>query len=376
MGSENCTIGGAQCHYKLAGTVDRAATRLILSIIVQAITALFLLLLLTACGRSDTGPDRIEHYITRLARTLDARPPEQQITPVARISAADLMPLPVTRSNIDVLDFLSLSDCALQVNLGRRNSSLGRTASASQRLLLDLEFLDLAPACIAEMRSTDRNSLAEQLSIMADSRRSELPISIYNAIFAGPEFQQFWQMPSTLDDYPERTSSAIADTLTRLDTLAASWLTGDYNTGNMQFEHLLAELRAGDGGALLRAAHIQSAMLAQADAMLVAASLASPLCSPDLKSPKVEIIGNIISRYFVDDVQRWLADVSKRRHLLMPPIESLEMRLNAVLPSNYVLWQTMRSQQIEDLAGASRRHVEAIQYLLRDCSGMAGNTVI
>ena len=332
-----------------------------------------LALLLTACGASEDGPERLDQYLKRLAGALDEALPERLLSATARISAADLTALPVTRSTIDVLDFLSLSGCALQINLGRRNSALGRTATPSQRLLLDLEFLDLAPACIAEMRTTNRSSLAEQLSIMADSRRNELPISLYNAILAGPEFQQFWQIPNTLSDYPAHTNNDVTDTLQRLDILTKSWLAGDCRVDNMAFEQLLAKLRAGDGGALLEAANVQSAMLAQADAILAEASLGKPLCSPTLKSPKVDIVRKVINQYFADDVQRWLADVAKRRHLLLPPIESLETRLSAILPANYRRWQTARAQQIADLGGASRRHVEAIQYLLRNCPGMPGN---
>lgn len=289
---------------------------------------------------------------------------------MARISAAQLLPLPVTRSNIDVLDFLSLSGCALQVNLGRRNSSLGRTASASQRLLLDLEFLDLAPDCITQLRATDNEALAQQLSMMAQTRRNELPASIYNAILAGPEFQQFWQIPATLDDYPTRTSSQIADTLSRLDTLTEGWLAGSYRTSNYELEGLLAEIRAGDGGSLLRAASIQTAMLGQADAMLAAASSGAPLCGQALVSPQVEIIRNVVGRFFAEDVQRWLADVAKRRHLLMPPITALEARVNAVLPQQYRDWQSERDAQLAQIGNASRRHVSAIQNLLRDCPGM------
>jgi len=289
---------------------------------------------------------------------------------MARISAAQLAPLPVTRSNIDVLDFLSLSGCALQVNLGRRNSSLGRTASASQRLLLDLEFLDLVPDCITQLRATDDEALAEQLSIMAQTRRNELPASIYNAILAGPEFQQFWQIPAALSDYPKRTNSQIADTLLRLDALTAHWLAGNYRTDNHEFERLLAEMRAGDGGSLMRAASTQTFMLAQADAMLAAANSGAPLCAQAVVSPQVEIIRNVVGRFFAEDVQRWLADIAKRRHLLMPPITALEARLNAVLPPQYRDWQSERDAQLTQIGDASRRHVSAIQQLLRDCPGM------
>lgn len=338
--------------------------------IASALATSLLALVLTACDASQDGPARLDNYLSRLSGALDAPIPEQRPLPIARISAADLEQQAVTRSNIDVLDFLSLSGCALQVNLGRRNSSLGRTASPSQRLLLDLEFLDLAPACIAKMRADDKAQLAEQLSTMAVNRRLELPISIYNAVLAGPEFQQFWQVPSTLGDYPARTNSEIVDVLSRLDTLTKDWLAGQYRTDNSEFERLLAALRSGDGGALLRAANTQTAMLARGDSLLRASKSERPLCGPVLISPKVDIIRNVIRRFFAEDVQRWLADIAKRQHVLMPPITALESRLDPVLPQRYRAWQAERTAQLADIGYASRRHVAAIQALLHDCPGM------
>ena len=106
------------------------------------------LLLLTGCGQSDSGLVHLNEYLSRLS-TVTGTALESQALP--RFDLAPPLPGkvgPTTNQQIDLIDFLSLTGCSLQVNLGRRNTQLGRTASPSQRLLLDLEFLDLAPACI------------------------------------------------------------------------------------------------------------------------------------------------------------------------------------------------------------------------------------
>ena len=100
--------------------------------------------LLSGCSESSSVP--LDKYLTRLANSLD-RP----IT----VKADRLPPLPRSRDlqidpqshSIGLLDLLALNGCELSITIGNINSSLGKLASDSQRLLLELEFLSLAPDC-------------------------------------------------------------------------------------------------------------------------------------------------------------------------------------------------------------------------------------
>jgi hypothetical protein len=44
---------------------------------------------------------------------------------------------------LTLIDFLALSGCKLQANIAKRNTTMGRNASVSQRLIFDLEFIRL-----------------------------------------------------------------------------------------------------------------------------------------------------------------------------------------------------------------------------------------
>ena len=129
------------------------------------------LLLFTGCSDSDTGPAHLDEYLLRLSTVTGV-----QLAPGAPHDANrfDLPREPATElpvsNQIDLIDFLSLSGCELQVNLGRRNTQLGRTASPSQRLLLDLEFMDLAPDCIALLRQRGDSELADTLADVSTER--------------------------------------------------------------------------------------------------------------------------------------------------------------------------------------------------------------
>ena len=174
--------------------------------------SLICLLALTGCSDTKTGPDHLDEYLRRLSSVTAV-----ELAPSAPLESSrlDLPREPSTASpassQIDLIEFLSLSGCELQVNLGRRNTQLGRTASPSQRLLLDLEFIDLAPECIALLRERRDNDLASTLADVSIERQAQLSHSIAQALFIGPEWRLFWERPATLGNYPTNTNSAITE---------------------------------------------------------------------------------------------------------------------------------------------------------------------
>ena len=107
---------------------------------------------LGACS-SDHPDQPFQTYLERLGRTL-----EQPLEPPPSAAAIARLPRPgqlrqeVSPGKLGTLDFMDLRGCALQTTIGKANSSLGRMARDSQRLLLTLEFLRHAPDCIDLMR--------------------------------------------------------------------------------------------------------------------------------------------------------------------------------------------------------------------------------
>ena len=142
----------------------------------------------------------------RLGGALDvATPDTQRPLPLLPPRPGELQ-LAVPRDSIGGLDFLALRGCALQVTVGRRNSSLGRFAPPSQRLLLELEFLRLAPDCIVTLRQRDNAELADTLAAARQRKQRLLPLRIYNATLASDEFRSLWQTPAALGNYPASTN--------------------------------------------------------------------------------------------------------------------------------------------------------------------------
>lgn len=330
------------------------------------------LLALAGCTDTDTGPDHLDEYLDRLATVTgvelvasaphDANRldlPRQQATAASASASAS--------NQIDLIDFLSLSGCALQVNLGHRNSQLGRTASPSQRLLMDLEFMDLAPKCITLLRERGDDELASTLAEVSDERQTLLSESIAQAVLMGPEWRLFWERPGALGNYPVDTNSAITGSLNRLSDLTQGWLGGSWQASSREFELLLSNLRAGDGGALVAAHSLVSRELERANTLLAAAQATAPLCPYGNHTDRSKALEQVVARFFVGAVQPWLVRLRQRAELLLAPVTNLEAPLSAALSPQYRAWVMERDHLLNNQTEVIRAHIANIQAALALC---------
>ncbi len=319
-------------------------------------------------GCAEPGPeDALQTYLARLARTLEQDAPPVELPDWQRLPRASELAITLEGSSLDALDFLALSGCAVQITIGKRNSSLGRTAPPSQRLLLDLEYLDLAPACVTVLRERGEDTLADTLEEAWRQKQAQLPARMFNATLASDEFRAFWRKPRSLGDYPVNTSSRVVTALESLAALARQWRSGDYTADNKGFEILLSEVAVGDGGALLSALSLQSGWLHAADTIVINRADEGPLCGAQLRMPEAEILENVVHKYFIGGVQPWSAAVGRRHHELLAAYRALEASLDDALPGTYSNWQQAREQFIERTTASPREHVAALKGLLDPC---------
>ncbi len=322
-----------------------------------------LIVLLAGCA--DPGPGAaFETYLSRLERPLETAAPDWEPAASPRPPRPAKLRIPIAPGRLDAIDFLALRGCELQVTVGKRNSSLGRLAPPSQQLLLELEFLRLAPACVQHLESEGRDELAAELDAALVSKRRALPARIYNATLATEEFRSLWQTPQGLGDYPGATSSAPISALDAINALVTRWLGGNYTVDNRDFEILLSEVAKGDAGALMMALNLQRAGLSAANEMLQARGR---LCEGSLVPAEVDIFRTVVEKFFIRGIQPWSASLGQREHGLLPPVRDLEARLAAVLPEPYREWQSQRDTALDAATDAPRGHVQAVQAVLEDC---------
>ena len=331
-------------------------------------SAMFLFLAVAGC--SPYSPETLLlDYQNRLARTLDAKgsatslpqsswtkPRPEQL----QIALADL--------SVDGLDFLSLSGCALQITVGKRNSSLGKLAPPSQRLLLELEFLQLAPDCIAQLQAESGNeALISALEQATALKHRQLPARIFNAVLAGPEWHAFWQVQSISEDYPSgNTSSDLLTTIEALNVSVQRWLNGNYEADGMLFEARLNQLRAGDGGTLITAAELTQRYFLDWRNLMQSSPYWQEPCDR-FYTDKQTILRTVASRYFAGGVQAWLAPIASRSNSIELAVGELETTLKDVMPEDYKVWLKQRDVLLGGFKTHPRQHVEDLQRLLQPC---------
>lgn len=330
--------------------------------------ALLLPMVLTLAGCGGADPEQpYRQYLSRLQNTLGVEAPAQAALRAPRPPRSGALRLALASSNLGALDFLALSGCALQVNIGRRNSSLGRLAHESQRLLLDLEYLRLAPACAEKLRAAGRAELATKLDDAWARKRQQLPAQIFNATLGGNEFRALWLPDRRAGDYPAQGDGTAGAALAAIDALAQRWLAGDYRADNFEFEIFLGEVAGGGAGALLRDLLAQQAWLARADATVQARMRKGPLCAPGIRHRAADILPNVVRRFFIEGIQPRAARMGSRTYQLLPPLQALEQRLDTVLPPPYRQWMAQRDALLEAALAAPRGHVERLQAIGAPC---------
>jgi hypothetical protein len=211
----------------------------------------------------------------------------------------------------------------VQTTIGKRNSSLGRYAKPSQRLLLELEYLRLAPQCIALLRDRQR-ALADVLKAAWHERQAQLPAMVFNATLGSEEYRSFWLAPRAPGDYPVVSLAVAVSALQRINRHVCRWLSGDYQAQNRDFEVLLSQVAGGEAGALLQALHTQSSGVLAADSA----------------------IGHL--------------------QTLLTTVKTLEAQLASILPLQYRYWMDDRNDRVTE--AASPQYHQSLAYLPPHCA--------
>ncbi|MBL6823110.1 MAG: DUF3080 family protein [Luminiphilus sp.] len=338
-----------------------------LSLRLKSVFVLWLASLLMACADQELGANKLDNYIARLSNTAEIDIVES--APVARILAPQLLETSSSEpaDSLSLIDFLSLSGCELQVNIARRNTSMGRTASPSQRLILDLEFLRLAPACIELLDAEDDADIADVLRQQSDARLAFLKQRIFTAILDGPEWRDFWEQPATLGRYPETASGDAAQSLWVLSQRVLRFSNRTWSAEDEDIEPLLASIRANAGGQLLTAALLQASALDQANHILNAAYEQGRYCQNGKRTDVGTISKTIVTKFFAADIQAWSAQVSQRHYEIQTALSALESALTDVAPAAYRSWMEKRDAVLQQLYTGPREHVHTVQRALDNC---------
>lgn len=336
-----------------------------------------LLLILAGCNPFSAPGTMLDEYVERTARVLELDPQFSPIPAAPRLPKRRERQLAVPELEIDMLDFLSLYGCDLQVVVGEKNSIMGRVMQPLNRLRYELRFIASARECLPEI---DDEDLAGSVRKAVDGKLESLPVVTWNATWGVEEIESLLTL--TKGALPVEATGAVTaalgQDLERLNTSIASLnrqeLALDLAFVGRVHQHWDAEYRAGQA---LNSAVLLIARLQDATALIRQRIEARPLCFEGKANNQAQIVQSMFFTVYVERVQPYLADVQRARAELIEPLTRLGRLQQGVMPDSFRPYFERALTQAEGsvwqrLDQATGEHTQAWQSLLEQCGMRPG----
>jgi len=344
-----------------------------------------LLVLLSACS-AETPESRLEDYAQRVANVIDY-PVDLELDPsIPAYPRTRDRWLEVEELREGVVDVFDLRRCGLMELIGERNSSLGKLALPSQRLLYELRFLPPLRQCIDTLasqavRDEDEEVLLKRLRQIEQIKREQLPRVLSNAIFNSSEMEiQFSRNHPPLSMAQASQITALAPALEQFEHLVTlSETTGwQLPQWSSDLEQHYATLYAQPFGApWLKSLTLLSQTLDQTAAAIEARLDQRPICFNNRPNNRARIIQSVFTGWYAEQLQPLMSALHRSGTQWREGLEPLYTHL-PLTPSLQLYFDTTLSDHEHSLwqhyIKARDRHTAAWQRLLGQCGMMPGNT--
>jgi len=296
-----------------------------------SITLVLALIVVGGCGASDGGAaahDRdLADYVARLGRVLALDLAVVVDAPGPAFPAARDLRVDVQRAEIALLQFVDVHGCDMGALVGYRNSPLGRTQGASQRLGYEAAWLEAIHRC-------DDRAPAWLVALAAE-KRALLPALFWNAVIAGDEMR----VAAGASVAPGRAdfSDQLRGLHDAFDRLAQSADAAGGGFDLQTFEQQLGALRGGSHvGPARQSWQRWRAHLEVAGSALQTQALR--ICRNGQPTPRSEILANVFARQYIERIQPRLAAEMRTHEAWIRALEALSTRLDEVATPAYRDW--------------------------------------
>lgn len=353
--------------------------------LMKPLAALLLALLASGCSKNDAR-DMLETYTSRVGNAIEqdietdfeqalsarpAFPPRRQ----------RLIEIPEIREGlIDVLDF---RHCDLLHSIAQRNTSLGRLAPGSQRLIYELEMLPALKRCqetLIDLNDEDLDELKGRLDRIIKLKQRSFPGLLWNALYTSEEMEQQFALnvpPLSLDTETAPTPPQEAlDHFIELASLAAkpNWKTPGFATDlESDFESLY---RSQFGAQWITSLTLLTHTLAATADAIDQRLARRPVCFKQRPNNQAQIIRNVFQTFYAGQFQPYLSRVERQgrawREAQIKIIDQLPAPTAATRYFSATLSQDNPDSLWRQYLQARDRHTQAWQRLLRQCGMMPG----
>ncbi len=322
--------------------------------------SLLILLSLTACS-DGAGKAQLQDYQARLSRVLaldvDNTMPSRVIPLPARSELQQSLP----DIRLDITDALATRQCALDQLIAERNSSLGRVFTLSKQLDYELRLLARLEQCLAQDWPP---ALQQQLDDIYQQKLQSIEPALNNMLYGDDTLRQQWHGKHRMLTGKEQ--NAFHDTMSALSQLvhvqqairAQDWS----ETLTVDIEQALSNLYRHDFLAQLQySLRYSQAWFSVLNPALHSVAPAS-LCPQQRSTEQLHILTTVFHKYFIGEVQAYLAQLSFYQQEIWPLIATLYQH-SALYPS----LEQRYSHSATELRQSILQHVHWYQQLNQQC---------
>lgn len=274
----------------------------------KLIILLPLLLCLHACSKHPSSD--FQDYLERLSNTLGVDAPQLSNQLSTKISLTNHYPsrrqltIDIAPIKINLIEFWGFRHCGLGALIGERNAILAKVSSHSQKLFYEARLLKGLEYCQNHLEDQNQQALAKSIYL---SKQKQWPDRVWNAQFAGPELQGFWNLSGN----QMKSLNSDLDKLAALSQLSDTSTVAQLNTTTLEAYFKDLELHR-SGGALLKQVHYGLNSLKLASQLLEEAILQKQVCPKGHNTPKAKILHNILLKIFIGGIQPQLAQINQQ----------------------------------------------------------------
>ena len=341
-----------------------------------------LALLLVGCASEHPSEHLFRDYQQRLANILEIDEPE-----ATQNSDGYLLPRreqrlkPLTDFRISAWDYLQTYECSLNLLISERNSSLGKVMPATRRLAYETSLIIELRLCIEKLAQSPEadKPLIDELSAVLVPKKRELKRALWNAKFAGPEFEKFASLASApldpADLEPMRIASQALDELYRL-SLQVQRIQAEEHDVALTAEaietplHRLATQQS--LGRWQQSVWLVVRALPLASALLMSDEAQSRLCPQGVATKKARYLQNVFHKHFVAKLQPYLSQLERQGLATIEKIDQL-LQLHQPTPDDPLviylekLKELLNAPHQPSFDNVVQEHVVAWQQLFRGC---------
>jgi hypothetical protein len=332
-----------------------------------------MMLLLSACDPFSQPDSMMKTYTERLARVLELENQTSQLIEVQTLPRMRDRRIEIEQIKINMLDFLSLYGCQLQVVVGERNSAMGRVMTPLNDLRYQLEFIEKARQCLPKI---EQQELKSQLQQAIEQKHDALPHYFWNAIWAD---EPMAELMSQSGGFYQQDDGHISPATLKADLTHAREILQTLQSGSLAPElKKMGEIQQHwvfdhSGGQLINSIRLLITRLNDASDMLEQKITGKPLCYMNKPNPRAERVKGVFFNVYIARVQPYISHVSRAGEQVFSGLSALIELQKPDMPASFqpyyqrVLDMNNHGSLWYQFDQAVMRHTKSWQKLLRQC---------